>query len=88
MFVIVISPQVLDCTIESNVKFIIHFCRLYESHKRVQKVNQTLEDRLLAMADKCSSDKSQLARDVETLSVRLAESNYNMTGLHKENVST
>jgi hypothetical protein len=39
------------------------------------------------MVDKCTDDKSQLTRDVETLSVRLAESNYMINHLHKENVS-
>lgn len=61
--------------------------RLYDSHRRVQRVNQNLEEKLLQMADKCTEDKSQLTRDVETLSVRLAESNCTIGHLHKENVS-
>ncbi|XP_077292405.1 uncharacterized protein LOC143915580 [Arctopsyche grandis] len=59
--------------------------RLYDSHRRVQRLNQNLEEKLLQMVDKCSEDKSQLTRDVETLSVRLAESNCAMGHLHKEN---
>ncbi|CAH0727086.1 unnamed protein product, partial [Brenthis ino] len=59
--------------------------RLYDSHKRVQKLNQVLEDKLLQMVDKMKSEKSQLTKDVATLSVRLAESKHNYSMLQKEN---
>lgn len=59
--------------------------RLYDSHKRVQKLNQVLEDKLLQMVDKMKSEKSQLTKDIATLSVRLAESKHNYSMLHKEN---
>lgn len=60
--------------------------RLYDSHKRVQKLNQVLEDKLLQMVDKMKGEKSQLTKDIATLSVRLAESKHNYGMLQKENV--
>ncbi|XP_037907048.1 tight junction-associated protein 1 [Hermetia illucens] len=58
--------------------------RLYESHKRVQKVNQTLEDKLLKLVDRNSGERAQLTSDVATLSVRLAQANYNIAKLQHE----
>ncbi|XP_055911657.1 putative uncharacterized protein DDB_G0291812 isoform X2 [Eupeodes corollae] len=58
--------------------------RLYESHKRVQKVNQTLEDKLLKLVDRNSGERAQLTSDVATLSVRLAQANYNIAKLQRE----
>lgn len=62
--------------------------RLYESHKRVQKVNEGLEDKLLKLADRNSGERAQLTGDVATLSVRLAQANYNITNLRREIVSS
>ncbi|GBP71995.1 Tight junction-associated protein 1 [Eumeta japonica] len=59
--------------------------RLNDSHKRVQRLNQVLEDKLLQMVDKMKSEKSQLTKDIATLSVRLAESKHNVSILQKEN---
>lgn len=61
--------------------------RLYESHKRVQKVNQNLEDKLLKLVEKGESKNAQLTSDVATLSVRLAQANYNISLLQREIVS-
>lgn len=61
--------------------------RLYESHKRVQKVNQNLEDKLLKLVDRNSNERSQLTSDVATLSVRLAQANYNIQSLQRDIVS-
>lgn len=61
--------------------------RLYESHKRVQKVNQSLEDKLLKLVDRNSNERAQLTSDVATLSVRLAQANYNIATLQREIVS-
>uniref|UniRef100_A0A1B0D5E1 Uncharacterized protein n=1 Tax=Phlebotomus papatasi TaxID=29031 RepID=A0A1B0D5E1_PHLPP len=58
--------------------------RLYESHKRVQKVNQNLEDKLLKLVDRNSGERAQLTSDVATLSVRLAQANYNIANLQRE----
>ncbi|KAJ0176059.1 hypothetical protein K1T71_008233 [Dendrolimus kikuchii] len=59
--------------------------RLYDSYKRVQKLNQGLEEKLLQMVDKMKGEKSQLTKDIATLSVRLAESKHNYSMLQKEN---
>lgn len=61
--------------------------RLHESHKRVQKINQNLEDKLLKLVDRNSSERAQLTSDVATLSVRLAQANYNIATLQREIVS-
>lgn len=61
--------------------------RLYESHKRVQKLNQNLEDKLLKLVDRNSGERAQLTSDVATLSVRLAQANYNIQSLKREIVS-
>lgn len=58
--------------------------RLHESHKRVQKINQSLEDKLLKLVDRNANERSQLTSDVATLSVRLAQANYNIGTLQRE----
>ncbi|XP_023173981.2 uncharacterized protein LOC111601566 isoform X2 [Drosophila hydei] len=58
--------------------------RLYESHKRVQKVNQSLEDKMLKLVDRNTNERAQLTSDVATLSVRLAQANYNIAKLQRE----
>lgn len=68
-----------------KIKYIIF--RLYEAHKRVQKVNQSLEDKLLKLVDKTETEKSALTKDVATLSHRLADSNYTIQRLQEDNVS-
>lgn len=61
--------------------------RLHESHKRVQKINQSLEDKLLKLVDRNANERAQLTSDVATLSVRLAQANYNIGTLQREIVS-
>lgn len=61
--------------------------RLYESHKRVQKVNQNLEDKLLKLVDRNAGERAQLTSDVATISVRLAQANYSINNLQREIVS-
>lgn len=61
--------------------------RLHESHKRVQKNNQSLEDKLLKLVDRNANERAQLTSDVATLSVRLAQANYNIGTLQREIVS-
>lgn len=61
--------------------------RLYESHKRVQKVNQSLEDNLLTLADKNTAERNQWTSDVAKLSVSLADTNYLVSNLRREIVS-
>lgn len=61
--------------------------RLHESHKRVQRINDGLEDKLLKLVDRNSSERAQLTSDVAALSVRLAQANYNIGTLQREIVS-
>lgn len=60
-------------------------CRLYEAHRRVQRVNQGLEDKLLRLVDICETDKNTLTKDVKTLSHKLAEANYTIKRLTEDN---
>ncbi|XP_026482403.1 uncharacterized protein LOC113389598 [Ctenocephalides felis] len=57
---------------------------LYDSHVRVQKLNQGLEDKLLRLVDRGAGERAQLTSDVATLSVRLAQANYTVTNLQRE----
>lgn len=60
--------------------------RLYESHKRVQKVNQNLEDKLLKIVDKCETEKNSLTRDLTSLTQKLVEARGKIHRLQDENV--
>lgn len=60
--------------------------RLYESHKRVQKVNQNLEDKLLKIVDKFETEKNSLTRDVASLTQKLVEAKGKIHRLQDENV--
>lgn len=62
-------------------------CRLYDAHRRVQRVNQGLEDKLLKLVDVSETDKNTLTKDVATLSQRLAEANYTIKKLTSDNVN-
>ncbi|XP_056636788.1 uncharacterized protein LOC130445254 isoform X1 [Diorhabda sublineata] len=59
--------------------------RLYEAHRRVQRVNQGLEDKLLKLVDVCETEKTTLTKDVATLSHKLAEANYTNKKLREDN---
>ncbi|KAF7285973.1 hypothetical protein GWI33_008277 [Rhynchophorus ferrugineus] len=59
--------------------------RLYEAHRRVQRVNQGLEDKLLKLVDMCETEKNILTKDVATLSQNLAEANYAIKKLTTDN---
>ncbi|CAG2053350.1 unnamed protein product [Timema podura] len=58
---------------------------LYESHKRVQKVNQSLEDKLLRIVDKCETEKTALTRDIASLTQKLADATDKVNQLKDEN---
>lgn len=60
--------------------------RLFEAHKRVQKVNQGLEDKLLRIVDKCETEKNSLHADITLLTKKLMEQQTNISKLHEENV--
>jgi len=59
--------------------------RLLESHKKLQRVNQGLEDKLLKIVDKYESEKVSLNRDVANLTSRLIEARVAVAELEDEN---
>lgn len=59
--------------------------RLLESHKKLQKVNQGLEDKLLKIVDKYETEKGALNRDVSNLTSRLVDARIMITDLEEEN---
>lgn len=61
------------------------YSRLYEAHKKLQKVNQNLEDKLLKIVDKFETDKSSLTRDITHLTQTLVEGRAKITQLQDEN---
>lgn len=61
------------------------YSRLHEAHKRVQRVNQNLEDKLLRIVDKCETEKSAFTKDIATLSHRLADANCTIHRLTQDN---
>lgn len=61
---------------------------MYEAHRRVQRVNQGLEDKLLKLVDISETDKNTLTKDVATLSHKLADANYTIKKLTDDNVSS
>lgn len=61
--------------------------RLLESHKRVQRVNQSLEDKLLLLVDKTETEKNVLNSEITTLSRKLVDQQLQINQLNDENVS-
>ncbi|KAG1708462.1 Brain-enriched guanylate kinase-associated protein [Nymphon striatum] len=59
--------------------------RLFESHKKMQKVNQGLEDKLLRIVDKFETEKAALTTDVADLTTKLIETRVNLSELEEEN---
>lgn len=59
--------------------------RLYEAHRRIQRVNQGLEDKLLKLVDVTETEKNALTKDIATLSHKLAEANYTVKKLTEDN---
>ncbi|XP_065347718.1 brain-enriched guanylate kinase-associated protein [Cloeon dipterum] len=59
--------------------------RLYEAHKKLQKVNQGLEDKLLRIVDKFETEKSVLSRELGSTSRSLSEEKAKSARLKTEN---
>lgn len=59
--------------------------RLAESHRKLQKVNQALEDKLLRIVDKFETEKATLTRDVNDLTNRLVEARVTINDIEEEN---
>lgn len=77
------SSELEDSLVEWRDKYE----RLLESHKRVEKVNQSLEEKLLGLSDSYVAERGQWTSDVAKLSVSLADANYLISNLRREIVS-
>lgn len=58
--------------------------RLLESYRKLQKVNQGLEDKLLRIADKFENEKITLTHTVADLTGKLTEAQSSITCLQQE----
>ncbi|XP_064489878.1 tight junction-associated protein 1-like [Ornithodoros turicata] len=59
--------------------------RLQEGYRKLQKVNQGLEDKLLKVVDKFETEKSALTRDVQELTNHLVDARLTIAQLREEN---
>ncbi|XP_076065236.1 uncharacterized protein LOC143039240 isoform X2 [Oratosquilla oratoria] len=59
--------------------------RLLEAHKKLQKVNQGLEDKLLRLVDRTESEKSKLTNDTANLTTALTTAAQAINRLKQEN---
>ena len=59
--------------------------RLWESHRKLQKVNSALEDKLLRMADKFEGEKNSLTRDLALQTQKLVQAKLTVQQLHQQN---
>lgn len=60
------------------------FERLFESYKKIHKINQNLEDKLLKLVDRNSGERAKLTTDCTILNIRLRQANCNITQLQKD----
>jgi hypothetical protein len=72
---------------DSLVIFRDKFERLHQSHRKIQSINQTLEEKLLKLVDRNTGEKAQLIGDCATLNIRLNQANLNILQLQREIVS-
>lgn len=59
--------------------------RLQDGYRKLQKVNQGLEDKLLRVVDRCETEKNALSRDVQELTSRLVDAQLALAQLREEN---
>ncbi|XP_040575006.1 brain-enriched guanylate kinase-associated protein [Lepeophtheirus salmonis] len=58
---------------------------LFEAHRKLQRTNSNLEDKLLRIVDKFESDKSQMTRDLASQTQKLVEAKLNLHQLRDQN---
>ena len=61
---------------------------LLEAHKKLQRVNQNLEDKLLRIVDKYETDKAALSQDVANLTTHLVSARTELNRHRDLSVST
>lgn len=59
--------------------------RLQDGYRKLQKVNQGLEDKLLRVVDRCETEKNALNRDLQELTSRLVDAQLALAQLREEN---
>ncbi|XP_021342061.1 tight junction-associated protein 1-like isoform X2 [Mizuhopecten yessoensis] len=79
--------EVLKLT-EELAKLRDRYDRLYESHKRLQKVNHGLEDKLLKVVNSFEGDKMGLQKEVALLTSKVVEAKSHVCELEEENEQT
>lgn len=62
--------------------------RLLESHKRVQRVNQSLEDKLLLLVDKTETEKNVLNSEISMLTRKIVDQQALINQQNEDNVSS
>ena len=59
--------------------------RLVDAHKKLQRTNICLEEKLLKVVDKFESDKNHITRDLATQTQKVVEAKLTIQQLHKQN---
>jgi hypothetical protein len=71
-----LSPQ-LEATAYATEDVIAEwqakYDRLFDAHRKLQKTNNSLEDKLLRIVDKFESDKNQMTRDLASQTQKLVQ---------------
>ena len=70
---------------QSNWEWRVKYERLFEAHRKLQKTNNSLEDKLLRIVDKFDAEKNQMSRDLASQTQRLVESKLTIQRLHDQN---
>jgi hypothetical protein len=69
---------------DSNWEWRVKYERLFEAHRKLQKTNNSLEDKLLRIVDKFEAEKNQMSRDLASQTQRLVESKLTIQRLHDQ----
>lgn len=59
--------------------------RLVDAHKKLQRTNICLEEKLLKVVDKFEADKNMITRDLATQTQKVVEAKLTIQQLHKQN---
>ncbi|XP_064622402.1 brain-enriched guanylate kinase-associated protein-like isoform X2 [Lineus longissimus] len=79
------SEQEISKLQDELLKLRDRYDRLYESHKKLSKVNQGLEDKLLKVVSKFEVEKTALQKDIANLTSRMVEARMTISELEEEN---
>ena len=62
-----------DATEDVIAEWQAKYDRLFDAHRKLQKTNNALEDKLLRIVDKFESDKNQMTRDLAAQTQKLVQ---------------